>query len=580
MRLRTLVGVWVLLVQASACAHAGPGRAPNLVLLGGNVFTADPRHPWAEALAVEGERIVAVGTTTEIARLAGPTTRRIDLEGRTVVPGFNDAHAHLGAPLPGEAFRTVDDPVPDPSLALLLDSLAAAVRRTPAGSWLHTAIDATLLDDRRARRTLLDSVAPLHPVWLHANTGHGHILNSAALRALAIGDESTDPAGGFYERGDAAFPGRGRGTITGLLHEYAGWNAMRRLRSAQPESLLVAAMQQYGERAVRLGITSVQDIAIAFDAETTLRVHRRAALPLRVRVVPMPASDADGRNVGEWPEAIASEPAPEPGRSFAISGVKWILDGTGIERLSLLRAPYADRPGWSGELNFPPDTLRALLREALAAGEQPILHAIGDGTLAEVLWAMESLAPDSVWRRLRPRLEHAEWLTPDLRARTLRLGAVVVQNPTHFGDPPEMVLARFGEARAREYQPFASLAGAGIPIAIGSDGPMDPFLNLQFAVSHPVNPHEALTVEQAVVAYTRGAAYAEHREHEKGTLAAGMLADFAVLSQNIFEVDPERLTETAVLLTVIGGRIVHDALQHPRAPTVRAPGLTGPAASP
>jgi predicted amidohydrolase YtcJ len=162
-----------------------------------------------------------------------------------------------------------------------------------------------------------------------------------------------------------------------------------------------------------------------------------------------------------------------------------------------------------------------MLAEALAAGEQPVLHAIGDSTIALVLSLMSSLAPDSAWRRLRPRLEHAEWLTPDLRPHARRLGVVVVENPLHFTDGPARMAARFGAARAREYQPFRSILDAAIPLAIGSDGPTDPFLDLLLATTHPDNPREALTREQAVVAYTRGGAYAEHAERAKGTLAPG-----------------------------------------------------------
>jgi predicted amidohydrolase YtcJ len=421
-----------------------------------------------------------------------------------------------------------------------------------------------MLDDPRARRAALDAVAPRHPVWLAANTGHGVIVNTAALRALGIPEEAADPAGGFYEREGAPYPGRGRGRLTGLLHEYAGWNAARGLRSGQPDRVLVAALRRHAERALAAGITSIQDMANATDAATTLRVLRLARLPVRVRVVPMPGTDATERRAGEWPAALrdsawrasAGERLPTGG---GVAATKWILDGTGIERLSLLRAPYADRPAWSGEINFPPDTLRALLREALAGGEQPVLHVIGDGTIAVVLSAMEALAPDSAWRRLRPRFEHAEWLTPDLRPHARRLGVVVVENPLHFTDGPARMAARFGAARAREYQPFRSILDAAIPLAIGSDGPTDPFLDLLLATTHPDNPREALTREQAVVAYTRGGAYAEHAERAKGTLAPGMLADLAVLSQDVFTVPAAALPTTVSVLTVVGGKVAYDA---------------------
>ena len=554
----------IVVAPYSAAAQAVARPSPDLVLVRGHVFTADPAQPWAEALAIRGDRIIAVGTSASIGALAGPHTRRIQLGGRTVIPGFNDAHVHLGAPLPGVAFRTSTDPVPDPSLPQVLDSLTRLVARVPAGTWLHTEIDAAILDDTRARRTVLDSVAPAHPVWLAAGTGHGIVVNSAGLRALGIADDAADPAGGFYERDGIAYPGRGSGRITGLLHEYAGWNADRRLRSQQPDSALVTAFRRHAEQALRLGITSVQDMANALDPGTTFRVLRLARLPIRVRVIAMPATDVEGRRTGEWPLAagdtlVASGTNSSPRAAGTRSATKWILDGTGIERLSLLRAPYADRPQWSGMLNFSIDTMRALLREALAAGEQPVLHAIGDSTIVLALDAMQSVAPDSVWRAVRPRLEHAEWLTPALRVRAARLGVVVVENPTHFTDGPVRMRARFGDTRPADYQPLRSLLTFGIPLAIGSDGPLDPFLNLMFAVTHPDNPSEAITREATVSAYTRGSAFAECAEHVKGTIAPGMLADIAVLSQDVFTVPTDSLPGTVSVVTVVGGRIAYDA---------------------
>ncbi|HEX3159050.1 MAG TPA: amidohydrolase [Gemmatimonadaceae bacterium] len=570
-----VVGVTGLFsLPADAPSRRDP--APDLVLLGGRVFTADSTRPWAQALAIRGDRIVAVGTTSSVLALAGPATRRIRLGGRVVVPGFNDAHAHLASSIPGVAFRTSDDPVPDPPFAWVRDSVAALARRTPPGTRLVTSIDAAVLDDPLARRAALDAVAPGHPVWLVANTGHGMIANTAALREVGIAEEAPDPAGGFYERDGAPYPGHGHGRLTGLLHEYAAWNATRTLRSHQPDSVHVAAFRRYAERALRSGITSVQDMADALDPATTLRALRLAQLPIRVRVVPMPGTDAAGRRTTEWQAALhdpawrASAGARLP-TGARLGATKWIVDGTGIERLGLLRAPYADRPTWFGRLNFPPDTLRALLRESLLAGEQPVLHAIGDSAIVLVLSTMESLAPDSAWRRLRPRLEHAEWLTPDLRARARRLGITVVENPTHFTDGADRMHARFGVARAREYQPFGSLPTAGIALAIGSDGPMDPFLNLQLAITHPDNPREALTRESAVTAYTRGSAFAEHAEHEKGTLAPGMLADLAVLSQDAFRVPIDALPMTVSVLTIVGGRVAYDAGVLAARPSARAP---------
>lgn len=229
-----------------------------------------------------------------------------------------------------------------------------------------------------------------------------------------------------------------------------------------------------------------------------------------------------------------------------------------------MRQPYADRPEWYGRLNFPPDTIRAILSEALSSRQQLMLHIAGDSALRLVLPMMQALAPDSVWRSLRVRIEHGDWLAGDLLPVARRLGLVVVQNPSHFAFDPTLLRERFGRVPA-EFQQSRSLVEAGVPIAFGSDGPRNPFLNLMFAVTHPTHPGEALTREQAVSAYTRGSAYAEFAEHEKGTLAPGMLADLAVLSQDIFAVAPEKLPATSSLLTLVGGRIVYNALT--RAPS-------------
>jgi predicted amidohydrolase YtcJ len=544
---RILAAAW--LVAAAGAAHAQGARPgpPDLVLTGGKVFTADSARPWAEAVAIRGDRVVAVGTTAEVSRLAGRSTRRIALGGRVVVPGFNDAHDHAGAAEYGVQFATGAAPLPDPELRQVLDSLGALARRTPRGTWLHTVVGLRILEDPAAGRDALDRAAPDHPVLLWAWTGHGAVVNTAAMRALGIPEHVRDPVGGWYGR-DAA------GRLTGLLREYAEWSALRRLYSGVPDADVVAALRRYAEEGARMGITSVQSMNGYLDPAKTVRVLRAARLPVRFRAVPYLMTDAGGRRLAEWRDV---ERAPAP--LSVISGAKWVLDATPIERDALMRAPYADRPGWHGRLDFPPDTVRAILAEALTGREQLMLHVAGDSTLRVAFAAMQALAPDSAWRRLRVRIEHGDWLAGDLLPVARRLGVVVVQNPSHFAFDPAMLRARFGRVPP-EFQQSRSVLAAGVPVAFGSDGPRSPFLNLMFAVTHPTNPGEALTREQAVVAYTRGSAYAEFAERDKGTLAPGMLADLAVLSQDIFTVPAEALPGTTSVLTLVGGSVVHDAL--------------------
>lgn len=532
---------------------------PTLILTGGKVFTADSTRAWAEALALRAERIIAVGTNREIAKLAGPTTQRVDVGGRVIVPGFNDAHAHIGCwnssivPL-----ISSNEPLPDPPFAVLADSLRAAVPRTPEGTWLAAFVGRTVIEDSTARRTTLDQLAPRHPVALALVGGHGVVLNSAALRVLGIRDTARDPVGGSYDRE----PGSAR--LTGPLHEYAIFSATRAFCSLEADSTLVRALKSQGRDWLRLGITSIQSFNHTLEPARLMRTVQAAELPQRVRIIPMPSTSSTGRNLDEWKTALALPAVARnaAGGSITVSGVKWILDGTPIERGAAHRTAYRGRPGYFGRLNFPPDTIRAILREARAARQQALLHAGGDSTLAVILDVMEKTGGAPVWRSERVRIEHGDALLPDLQRRARDLGVIVVQNPLHFA-LPGLLSVTYDSATTAAFQPLRTLASAGIPIAFGADAmgaAMSPFLNIMVATTHPNNPGEALTREQAVTAYTRGSAYAETAEAEKGTLAPGMLADVAVLSQDIFTVPAHQLPATTSVLTVIGGRIVHDEL--------------------
>lgn len=505
---------------------------PDLILTGGKVFTADSTHPWAEAVAIRGDRIVAVGTDAEVGRLGREATRRIALDGRVVIPGINDAHDHLGAVRIGAGIRTTDSPTPDPGAARLLDSVRAVATRTPTGTWLEVTIGPRVLADTAVRRSVLDRAAPGHPVLLWSWWGHGAVLNSAALRALGISDTAADPLGGWYER-DAT------GRLTGGLYEYAEWGALRRLYSTGSERQIVAGLRAYADSAVRLGVTTVQDMAGFVTPALTVQAFRDANLPIRVRLVRWSIPNAAGRNEAEW-DTVPTQVA----RRVVVSGRKWVLDATPIEENALMRRPYPGRPGWYGRLDFPLDTLREMLREASRPGaEQLVLHVVGDSTAALVLDAMEALAPDSVWRLRRLRIEHAGGITGTQIVRARRLGVVI------------------GQPRP-EGAPLRAWVEAGIPVAYGSDMLRNPFYHLMVAVTEPTAPDQAISREAAVMMLTRSPAYAEFAEHDKGMIAPGMLADLAVLSQDVFAVPPAALPGTTSELTIIGGRIVYERLSH------------------
>ena len=218
-----------------------------------------------------------------------------------------------------------------------------------------------------------------------------------------------------------------------------------------------------------------------------------------------------------------------------VSGLKWVLDGTPIERSAALRKPYTDDARSSGRLNFPRDEILAMLTEARQQDQQSILHVVGDETARAVPEAQEASGGSSSWAARRLRLEHGDGLSSDLLPRAKGLGIVVVQNPTHL-TADDLFARRFGPDRSNVFQPLCGLLTAGIPLVLASDGPPSPYLNLMLATTYARHPAEALTREEAVIAYTRTAAFAEFAEKDKGTLEPGMLADLAVLSQNIFEV--------------------------------------------
>ncbi len=525
------------IVLLTVCSASLAGRtsaqatpAPDLIVTDGKVFTADTARRWVEAFAVRGDRIVAVGTTAEISALAGPATRRVSAGGRVVIPGINDAHVHFGEAAFGTAFRTSDATPAGPTLQEVQDSLRAITARTAPGTWLQTTLGTRILFDTAARRAALDVVAPRHPVLLRAPWGHGIVVNGAALRALGIADETPDIAGGTYER-DA------RGRVTGLLGEYAGWSPLQRMLSRMDVATTARALREEVSSRLAFGVTSMQDMASAWDAATTLRVLRAAELPMRVRVVRWPMTDVRGRRLRDWSAAPATA-----GPMISVSGVKYVLEGTPQEQGALNRTAYPGRPGWFGALNFPVDTVRAMLQEALRGSgprDQLMLHVVGDSSIVLVMNLMQSLAPDSVWRTKRVRIEHASRLYGPLVARAKAMGLYIAQPRTSAA--------------------YRSWLTAGIPVGYGSDGQPNPFVDFAGAVTMANRPAEAITREEAAMILTRGAAVMEWAEGQKGSLATGMLADFAILSQDIFSVPAAELPATRSLLTVVGGRIVYSS---------------------
>ena len=531
----------VLAFVLFACATqpvSTPQPEAVTVFTNAKIFTSDRANLWAEAIAVQGERIIAVGASSDVLAAAQQRSTVIDvhnLEGRVVVPGFNDAHFHGGRYVD---YVEVELPASDPETSEVIGKLREAASLQPPGTWLRARVSGHVMLDPAVDRPLLDDVSTAHPIFITNRSGHGTIMNSRALEIIGFDEATTPPMGGELGRTHD-------GALNGRLVAYANREAMQRVADLVPNAMRVASYAQAARMLLARGMTSVQDFANTRPAPEVTSAVAAAAVPLRWRVIryPMTTRTSFGAEADIGPLPRGSHP-----------GVKWALDGTPIERGAAMRVPYRDDSATYGRMNFTDDIVEQMLIAADARGEQPMFHAVGDAAIEQVLRALDATGGAARWKGKRVRIEHADMITIDQIVRFRDLGGVLVQNPAHLATP-EMKRERFSE-RADPVQPLKSILSRQAPLALGSDGPSNPFLNLMFAATHPTTPAEALTREEAVIAYTYGSAYAEFAEDEKGTLTAGKLADLAVLDADIFTVPPDQLPRVKSIVTMIGGKVV------------------------
>lgn len=526
--------------------------APDLILVNGKIFTSDAKQPYVQALAIRRERIVASGDSAKIKALAGPNTQLIDLGGRTVIPGINDAHNHLGIAPPNQIELELASP--DPSWPEMKAAIAAAVLKAPQGTFISGTIAWKIFHDRSVDRNALGQVAPHNPVILQTLTNHAWIMNSRALAQAGIREDQPDPMGGRFERSSD-------GKLTGVVREYAAFDVERTFADQTSDADALAELRNTFAEALKWGITSIQDMSNDMAPERCVALLEKMPTPLRIRVMRMPGTTPAGRNVHE------GRPAPHSSNPLiTVSGTKWMLDGTPVEGTFAPRDDSATVGYFvlHEQLTFSKDQIASMLRETLQDHDQLLVHVSSYPPAAAMVDAMQAAGGKQVWAEKRLRFEHGDGLTSELIPRVKELGIVVVQNPSH------LTVANLNPDLSDMFeklkiQPLQSLLAAGIPVALGSDGPTNPYLNIMFASLDPNRPSEAMTREQAVVAYTLTSAYAEFAEKDKGSLEPGKLADLAVLSQDIFTVDASDLPKTESLLTMVGGKIVYDGkvIAHP-----------------
>ncbi len=510
--------------------------------------------PFAEALAAWRGRILAVGRDEEIADLIGPGTRVLDAGGGVVLPGFHDAHCHIllfGLSLVEVNVRGAT------TIAEIVEAVAAHAHRTPPGRWIRGGgyNENKLQERRHPTRHDLDPVSPHHPVWLSHVSGHMGIANSRALAIAGITRETPDPPGGRIVR-DA------EGEPTGLLLETAQ-ELIKRVLPPYTLEETKAALEAAGRQMAAEGITAAQDAWAGWIAPEEFRAYQEAVveglLPQRIWLM----VDVERLTLrdGRFDFAFGLHTGFGSER-LKLGAIKIFTDGSLIGRTAALRQPYMDPPDVTGMLVKDPRTLVELIRCAHTGGWQVAMHAIGDRAIEAALEAIEEvMGPEA--GRFRPRIEHCGVLAPDLLERLRRLQVVVVTQPRFIYELGDGFRGALGEERARWTYPLASLRG--VPLAFSSDRPVvdgAPLKGIQAAVlrctqsGNPFVLEEAFTVEEALRAYTIGAAYAAFAESELGALAPGRWADLVVLGEDPLEVNPERLAEIPVLVTVVGGKIV------------------------
>jgi predicted amidohydrolase YtcJ len=559
MQIRSILFVAALVT--SAFVASAQQAAPDSILFNGKIFTSNEAHPYAQAIAIRGERISAVGDSEIIKGLAGRNTKLLDLGGRTVIPGINDAHYHLWVTPKDEL--DLDLKTANPSLYEISAAIASAIPKAQAGTIIVGEIGESAYFDTALNRTLLDKWSPHSSVVLFTVSAHAAILNSPALTRFNIHDGDADPMGGRYERSSD-------GRLTGVLREYAALSIEHDIGGGS-DGFVLKELGSILSQAAKSGVTTIQDMSGDLTPEHCLALLSQIPSPIRIRIIRMPASTSRGRTVDEGLSVLHIHSG-----LVSVSGTKWMLDGTPLEGTFAARQAQAklfaeiNHPETSvnsmaplerflatQQLTFPREQVTAMLDESLKVDDQLLVHVNGYPAAKSMLDAMEADGGIEVWGGRRVRFEHGHGLFADLIPRVKRLGVIVVQNPRqlawkkHFTHDLGFVQA----------QPLKTLLSAGIPVALGSDlaGDVNPFLDIMLATTHPDSPAEAITREQAVIAYTLTSAYAEFSEKEKGSIEPGKLADLAVLSQDIFTVPPGDLPKTQSVLTMVGGKAVYDA---------------------
>jgi predicted amidohydrolase YtcJ len=568
---RHLLPVSLTIIALSADAWGQAVTTAEMVIVNARVYTVNAKQPWAEALAIRGDKILAVGSAKDIAAYRGASTKVVDAQGKLVLPGFTDCHIHF---MEGSLGLTRVDLNGTNSVAEIQKRVKEYAVAHPKAEWiegmgwLYSTFGAVALPDKK----FLDEVVPDRPVYLQAYDGHSSWANSKALALAGITGETADPPGGKIVR-DA------KGEATGALKESAG-DLVAKVTPKPTHEERVAALRLGMHEANKFGLVRVHSAGQDFEwLDLYNELRQKQLLSLRFYIayfLDPPELKAD--------DIEKIEQARRTYRDDWISGgvVKTMLDGVIEAHTAAMLAPYSDDPEQAGKMFWEPAKYQQAVTELDRRGLQIFTHAIGDKSVRLALDAYQQASETNHTSDARPRIEHIETISAQDIPRFGKQGVIASFQPLH-AYPNENVLnvwaRNAGPERTQRAWVWHSIESTGGVLAFGSDWPvvtLNPWPGVQNALTRktaegdPPNgfvPQERISLEHAIRAYTLGAAFAGHRERIEGSIEPGKLADLIILARDLFKIEPNQIGDMEVLLTIVGGKTVYQA---PSWPATRA----------
>ncbi|NJM52688.1 MAG: amidohydrolase [Blastocatellia bacterium] len=546
--------IGIFLILSTAIVSFAQNLAADLVVINAKVRTMDKANPTAEAIAVKGRKIFFVGTNDEAKKFIASNTKTVDANGKLVIPGFNDSHVHFmdgGAGLSSVDLRDAKSPQE------FVQRIADFAKKLPKGRWILNGNwdHENWTPANLPTAAMINAVTPDNPVFINRLDGHMSLANSLAMKLAKVDKNTKDVAGGEIVR-DAS------GNPTGIFKDNAAnyiYPAIPPMSFEQKMESLEAATNY----AASLGVTSVQDMSAGTDVGVYQEMLRRGKLKTRVYAV---------STLGDWQRWQQTGVRYAFGSDWLrVGGLKGFIDGSLGSTTAWFYKPYLDAPDKVGLPLDEMSNIKKYVSGADKANLQIMIHAIGDRANDELLQIYEQIEKENGARDRRFRVEHSQHLSPDAIKNFGRQKVIASMQPFHTIDDGRWAFKRLDNERLKGTYAFRSLLDNGAVLAFGTDwfvAPLNPMLGIYAAVTRRTLddknpngwfPEQKLTVEEAVRAYTVGSAFAEFQDDEKGTLANKMLADFVILSDDIFTINPIEIRNVKVLTTIVAGKVVYQA---------------------